>query len=534
MTNNEADILSKYQDVFPQEFIESVRKGVSWLCTHNNITYQTSIMVASDRVLYNTAGTSVLRIGLINTDLPLTGLTYYEVKSIEVAKDEVSGSTVFNVKMKYTTPMGLTITLVPIIYFDPEVAPEFYSKSEIDIKLNELKELIDNKADGNTVNEIVSDIYSKIKETVSEETVTKLETKVDDMLQSLALDYVTNEKLDEELAKVESGDKELDLTTYLKVKDAEEKYATKESVTEVDNKVTAINLDSKADKTELEVYAKTADIESKYLTKEQGNSGYVTTTIYAVEKANLLATQAQVDEKVEAAKTELSTKVTEVEGKVNAIQVPSVDGLATTEYVNNKVKEVQAGTVDKDEVVAALKQDSEFKLAVKGDTGETGAVGPSGKDGKSVTVDEVKPVVVEALKQDDDFKNSVKGTDGVSPSAADVATAVKDEVVTTLKADTEFKESVKGEKGEAADVSTLATKAELANYLKSETAETTYAKSTELANKADSSALETKLDKSTYDTDKAKFVTDDNKANKLIDYLTKTEASTTYQPKATE
>ena len=534
MTNNEADILSKYQDVFPQEFIESVRKGVSWLCTHNNITYQTSIMVASDRVLYNTAGTSVLRIGLINTDLPLTGLTYYEVKSIEVAKDEVSGSTVFNVKMKYTTPMGLTITLVPIIYFDPEVAPEFYSKSEIDIKLNELKELIDNKADGNTVNEIVSDIYSKIKETVSEETVTKLETKVDDMLQSLALDYVTNEKLDEELAKVESGNKELDLTTYLKVKDAEEKYATKESVTEIDNKVTAINLDSKADKTELANYTTTADLESKYLTKEQGNNGYVTTTIYATEKANLLATQAQVDEKVEAAKTELSTKVTEVEGKVNAIQVPSVDGLATTEYVNNKVKEVQAGTVDKDEVVAALKQDNEFKLAVKGDTGETGAVGPSGKDGKSVTVDEVKPVVVEALKQDEDFKNSVKGTDGVSPSASDVATAVKDEVVTTLKADTEFKESVKGEKGEAADVSTLATKAELAHYLKSETAETTYAKTADLNSKANTTDLEAKLDKSTYDTDKAKFVTDDNKADKLTDYLTKTEASTTYQPKATE
>ena len=515
MTNNEADILSKYQDVFPQEFIESVRKGVSWLCTHNNITYQTSIMVASDRVLYNTAGTSVLRIGLINTDLPLTGLTYYEVKSIEVAKDEVSGSTVFNVKMKYTTPMGLTITLVPIIYFDPEVAPEFYSKSEIDIKLNELKELIDNKADGNTVNEIVSDIYSKIKETVSEETVTKLETKVDDMLQSLALDYVTNEKLDEELAKVESGDKELDLTTYLKVKDAEEKYATKESVTEVDNKVTAINLDSKADKTELEVYAKTADIESKYLTKEQGNSGYVTTTIYASEKANLLATQVQVDEKVNAAKTEVTEKITAVETKVNAIQVPSVDGLATTEYVDNKVKEVQAGTVDKDEVVAALKADNEFKLAVKGDKGDTGETGAAGAEGPQGPAGE-------------------KGKDGVSPSASDVATAVKDEVVTTLKADTEFKESVKGEKGEAADVSTLATKAELADYLKSETAETTYAKSTELANKADSSALEAKLDKSIYDTDKAKFVTDDNKADKLTDYLTKTEASTTYQPKATE
>ena len=492
----EADILNKYKDIFPVEFVEAVRKGVSWLCTHNNITYQTSIMVASDRVLYNTAGTSVLRIGLINTDLPLTGLTYYEVKSIEVSKDEVSNNTVFTVKMKYTTPIGITVTLVPITYFNPEVEEEVYTKSEIDALIAKLQSSVDSKADAQVTNDLIDGIYTQLENNVNTETITKLETKVDDMLQSLALDFVTNEKLDEELAKLETGDKELDLTTYLKVKDAEDKYATKESVTEVDAKVAAIDLTTKADKTELANYTTTADLESKYLTKEQGNNGYVTTTIYATEKANLLATQAQVTEKVEAVKTELSTKVTEVEGKVDAIQVPSVDGLASTEYVDNKVKEVQAGTVDKDEVVAALKQDNEFKLAVKGDkgdTGETGAAGPSGKDGKSVTVDEVKPVVVEALKQDDDFKNSVKG--------------------------------------EAADVSTLATKAELADYLKSETAEATYAKSADLNNKADTTALEAKLDKSTYDTDKAEFVTNTSLTTTLGDYLKTAEADTKYQAK---
>ena len=521
----ECDILSKYADVFPEEFIKSVEKGVSWLCTHNNITYQTSIMVASDRVLYNTAGSSVLRIGLINTESPLSGLTYYEVKSIEVGSDEVSGNLVFNVKMKYNTPMGISVVLVPITYFELEKDEEVYSKSEIDALIKELKDTIDTKADAQVTNDLVNGIYTQLENSVNSETVTKLETKVDDMLQSLALDFVTNDKLDEELAKLESGDKELDLSTYLKVKDAEDKYATKESVTEVDNKVQAIDLTTKADKTELANYTTTADLESKYLTKEQGNNGYVTTAIYTTEKANLLATQTQVTEKVEAVKTELSTKVTEVETKVNAIQVPSVDGLASTEYVDNKVKEVQAGSVDKDEVVAALKQDNEFKLAVKG---ETGAIGPSGKDGKSVTVDEVKPVVVEALKQDDDFKNSVKGTDGVSPSASDVATAVKDEVVTTLKADTEFKESVKGE---VADVSTLATKAELSAYLKSTDAETTYAKTTELNNKADASALDDKLDKSTYNTDKAEFVTNTSLTTTLGDYLKTAEADTKYQAK---
>ena len=489
----EADILNKYKDIFPVEFVEAVRKGVSWLCTHNNITYQTSIMVASDRVLYNTAGTSVLRIGLINTDLPLTGLTYYEVKSIEVSKDEVSNNTVFTVKMKYTTPIGITVTLVPITYFNPEVEEEVYTKSEIDALIAKLQSSVDSKADAQVTNDLIDGIYTQLENNVNTETITKLETKVDDMLQSLALDFVTNEKLDEELAKLETGDKELDLTTYLKVKDAEDKYATKESVTEVDNKVQAIDLTTKADKTELANYTTTADLESKYLTKEQGNSGYVTATIYATEKANLLATQAQVTKKVEAVKTELSTKVTEVEGKVDAIQVPSVDGLASTEYVDNKVKEVQAGTVDKDEVVAALKQDETFKLAVKGDkgdTGETGAAGPSGKDGKSVTVDEVKPVVVEALKQDDDFKNSVKG--------------------------------------EAADISTLATKAELAEYLKSTDAENTYTKTTHLegtyATKQSVTELSTKLDDKADNSELANLAA----KSELLEYTKSTELSSTY------
>ena len=197
----EADILNKYKDIFPVEFVEAVRKGVSWLCTHNNITYQTSIMVASDRVLYNTAGTSVLRIGLINTDLPLTGLTYYEVKSIEVSKDEVSNNTVFTVKMKYNTPIGITVTLVPITYFNPEVEEEVYTKSEIDTLIAKLQSSVDSKADAQVTNDLIDGIYTQLENNVNTETITKLETKVDDMLQSLALDFVTNEKLDEELAK---------------------------------------------------------------------------------------------------------------------------------------------------------------------------------------------------------------------------------------------------------------------------------------------------------------------------------------------
>lgn len=177
MSNNEiacahADILSKYKDLFPELFVESVRQGVSWLCTHNNITYQTSIMIASDKVVYNTPNSSILRIGLIDTARPLSGLTYYEVVSVEETTDDVSGALVFTIKMKYTTPMGLTVTLIPIKYFNPKETPDYFTKDEVnkmlesiknDIKVNSV-ELIDT----NKKIDAVSDRVKVIEDTFSD------------------------------------------------------------------------------------------------------------------------------------------------------------------------------------------------------------------------------------------------------------------------------------------------------------------------------------------------------------------------------
>lgn len=331
----EADILNKYQDVFPSEFIEAVRKGVSWLCTHNNITYQTSIMVASDRVIYNTAGSSVLRIGLINVNLPLTGLTYYEVKSIEVAKDEVSGNIIFNVKMKYDTPMGLTVSLVPITYFDPESNKEYYTKAEINALLNGLQTSLDSKAEADVVENALSAIDARLETLDNTEALTKLENKVDDMLQSLALDFVTNEKLEEELAKLESGDKELDLTSYLKVKDAET------------------------------TYLKIVDIATKPELKgpkgDKGETG---------EKGN------QGEQGLPGANGKDGTSVT-----VDEVKPVILEALKTDEEFKESVKGEpgkDGASANKDEVIAALKADETFKAEVKGDKGDTGDTGPQG------------------------------------------------------------------------------------------------------------------------------------------------------------
>lgn len=134
-----ADILSKYSDIYPKEFVDCVRKGVSWLCMHNNIVYQSSLSVVTDKFVYNTPGNSVLRIGLIDTTNPLSGLTYYEVISVESSNDEVSGKIVFKLKTKYNTPMGISVTIIPIIHFDPEFKPNVYNKQEVDQLLKDLK-----------------------------------------------------------------------------------------------------------------------------------------------------------------------------------------------------------------------------------------------------------------------------------------------------------------------------------------------------------------------------------------------------------
>lgn len=368
-----ADILSKYSDIYPKEFIECVRNGVSWLCTHNNIVYQSSVMIASDKLVYNTPGNSILRIGLIDTTKPLSGLTYYEVLSVETSTDSVSGQVVFNLKCKYTTPMGLSITIIPIMYFDPSVKPDLYSKDEIDAMISKLQTQVDTKADAQVTNDVIDGIYNQIETLDKNEQLTKLEAKVDDMLQSLALDFVTKEKLDEELAKLEAGDKELDLTSYLKVKDAET------------------------------TYLKIADIATKpELVGPKGDVG----------PEGPVGPQGPAGQDGQNGQDGTSVTVDDVKQEI-------VDALKVDQEFKDSVKGEPGkdGTAaNKDEVVAALKADETFKAEVKGEKGDTGSTGPQGEAGVSPSAQDVatavKDEVVTTLKADSEFKEAVKGDTG--------------------------------------------------------------------------------------------------------------------------
>lgn len=144
LCNIHADLLSKYKDMFPKAFIDSIRAGVSWLCSHNGITYQTSTLIKTDKIVYS-PDSGILKIGLIDVDRPLTGLSYYDVKKVTEAIDNVSGKTTFNVELNYKTPIGIKVVLIPFKYFDPKFKPEltFYTKDEMDTKIKELTDKIE-------------------------------------------------------------------------------------------------------------------------------------------------------------------------------------------------------------------------------------------------------------------------------------------------------------------------------------------------------------------------------------------------------
>ena len=143
----EASLLEKYCDAFPRSFVECVRAGCTWLVTHNGLTYQTSALLGTDDVIYENTKSSILKMGLINVDKPLTGKTPYSVRTIKEEKDSVSGNTIYKAKLDYVAPVGIEVTLVPVQYFDPyaDVTLNYYTKDEVDGVLNEVKSGVDEK-----------------------------------------------------------------------------------------------------------------------------------------------------------------------------------------------------------------------------------------------------------------------------------------------------------------------------------------------------------------------------------------------------
>lgn len=157
----EASLLEKYSSMFPLAFIECVKNGVTWLANHNGLTYQTSALISTDNVVYEANKNSILKIGLINVDKPLSGMSYYSVRSIIEEKDSISGNTIFKVKLDYTAPVGIEIMMIPISYFSPyaeDGASLYYTKEEVVALIQSIKSNLDLE-----VNEKLLEVKKEVK-----------------------------------------------------------------------------------------------------------------------------------------------------------------------------------------------------------------------------------------------------------------------------------------------------------------------------------------------------------------------------------
>lgn len=222
-TNNaQADILSKFGNIYPESFVNCVREGVTWLANHNNLTYQTSTVIRTDAVIYDKSGSGVLKLGLVDDSKPTTGTTFYDVLSVKEVKDLVNGSTIFTVKTSYKTPTGLELTLIPIKYFNPnketvvedkKVNTESYTIKEVDELIKTLAEQLENVK--TLVNNNKADIneIKNIKDELKVAGVQTLGNKVSLDVFSLFQDKVNAELVDLKAAVTEANEMEFDTST---------------------------------------------------------------------------------------------------------------------------------------------------------------------------------------------------------------------------------------------------------------------------------------------------------------------------------
>ena len=259
----EASVLSQCPSLYPSSFVSCVNEGVSWLASHNGITYYTSIMVATDATVTSKSG-SLVRIGLIDIDRPLSGLVYYEVLNISESVDSVSSATVYKVKLKYKSPLGIEISLYPFTYYNATLnSDSYYTATEVDAKIEELQSTI------TELKEAISNISSSgsadidLSKYVTSDTLSAtLEGYVtSDVLNTSLENYYTKEEVDTKLSEIDvSEDTGSD----------EESGSTSSDSTEAGTMEGQLNykalveiLNNKADKTDLDNYYTKEEVDAK-------------------------------------------------------------------------------------------------------------------------------------------------------------------------------------------------------------------------------------------------------------------------------
>ena len=340
----EASVLSQCPSLYPSSFVSCVNEGVSWLASHNGITYYTSIMVATDATVTSKSG-SLVRIGLIDIDRPLSGLVYYEVLSIAESVDSVSSATVYKVKLKYKSPLGIEISLYPFTYYNATLnSDSYYTATEVDAKIEELQSTI------TELKEAISNISSSgsadidLSKYVTSDTLsTTLEGYVtSDVLNTSLENYYTKEEVDTKLSEINVS---------------EDTGSDEESGSTSDDSIEAGSMESKINYEALIAILNTkANAEDVYSKEEVDSSLEL--------KANVadVYTREEIDAKLEELAVESGDSTSgEDEESSDSVEAGTVEGQinykALVEILNNKADKTDLDNYyTKEEVDAKLEE----------------------------------------------------------------------------------------------------------------------------------------------------------------------------------
>lgn len=122
----------------PQSFVDLLKEQVSWLASHNNLTYQCPVMCATNVFTIESLCNTGIMLGLIDINIPLKDLDYYEITSVTKEKDSISNQIIFNVTVNYKNDEQLDLTLIPYKY----ATEENYNTNSLVDEINYLKQRV--------------------------------------------------------------------------------------------------------------------------------------------------------------------------------------------------------------------------------------------------------------------------------------------------------------------------------------------------------------------------------------------------------
>ena len=237
----------------------------------------------------------------------------------------------------------------------------------------------------------------------------------------------------------------VDLTPYAKKTDVDSKYATKTSLTAVENKITTVNLTG---------YAKTTDVDNKlasYPTKTDiTNAGYAKTADLApYAKTDSVYTKSQIDNTGYATVAGINADSSFVRaGKLNDLGTKgAVSRLAIGSVLEAENAKLNIQNPAGSWTHFGYPNTAPFVNQIRGSTEISAGTGKLTFDGTTLKVND-SPVATASFTEKS-IADNLAGTDTFQKAVAtQLASNNAGTIVDKLKADTAFKTAIKGDKGD--------------------------------------------------------------------------------------